>query len=205
MSESTNVVDAVRIYYEGRLQEFGAIARGVDWNSAESQANRFDELVPADAIGSMASILDYGCGYGALFTYLRDREWSGQYCGYDVAPSMTAAARQLNPEVAEFVDEAPARPFERTVASGLFNVRLDFDDDVWHSYITTALDSMWELTTGAMAFNMLTSHSDADRRRQDLYYGDPGRYLNHCLARYSRHGRLHHGYGLYEFTIEVHR
>jgi SAM-dependent methyltransferase len=205
VSESTNVLDAVRIYYEGRLQEFGAIARGVDWNSAESQANRFDELVPADALGSTTSLLDYGCGYGALLPYLRDRGWSGLYCGYDVSPSMTAAARQLNPDVAEFVDEAPAQPFERTVASGLFNVRLHFDDDVWHSYITTALDTMWELTTGAMAFNMLTSHSDADHRRQDLYYGDPGRYLNHCLARYSRHARLHHGYGLYEFTIEVRR
>ena len=205
MTESTNVLDAVRSYYEGRLQEFGAVARGVDWNSTESQARRFGELVPADALGSTTSLLDYGCGYGALLPYLRDRGWSGLYCGYDVSPSMTAAARQLHSDVAEFIDEAPTRRFERTVASGLFNVRLHFDDDVWHSYITTALDMMWELTTGAMAFNMLTSHSDVERRRRDLYYGDPGRYLNHCLARYSRHARSHHGYGLYEFTIEVHR
>ena len=205
MSEPTNVLDAVRAYYEGRLLEFGAIARGVDWNSAESQTRRFDELVPAAALESMTSILDYGCGYGAMLPYLRDRGWSGLYCGYDVAPSMTAAARQLHDEAAEFLDDAPTRSFDRTVASGLFNVRLHFDDDLWHAYIATALDRMWEVTAGAMSFNMLTSHSDAERRRRDLYYGDPGRYLNHCLARYSRHARLHHDYGLYEFAIEVQR
>jgi len=205
VSESNEVLDAVRIYYECRLEEFGAVARGVDWNSAESQTRRFEELVPSDALGSMTSVLDYGCGYGALLPHLWGRGWSGLYCGYDLAPSMTAAARELHHDAAEFIDEVPDRSFERTVASGLFNVRFDFDDDVWHSNITTALDTMWELTIGAMAFNMLTSHSDADRRRDDLYYGDPGRYLNHCLARYSRHARLHHGYGLYEFTIEVYR
>ena len=203
MDESTGVVDAVRAYYEGRLHEFGVVARGVDWNSTESQTRRFDELIPGEAIASTGSILDYGCGYGALLPYLRSRGWNGRYCGYDVAPAMTSAARLLHQDGAEFVDETPTGPFDRTVASGLFNVRLHFDDALWHAYIVTALDAMWERTSGVMAFNMLTSHSDPERQRKDLYYADPGRYIDLCVRRYSRHVRLHHGYELYEFTIQV--
>ena len=50
---------------------------------------------------------------------------------------------------------------------------------------------------------MLTSYSDPDRMRPDLYYGDPCRLFDHCKRRYSRHVALLHDYGLYEFTILV--
>jgi SAM-dependent methyltransferase len=203
MSEHPMVIDGVRDYYEGRLREFGPCARGVDWNSAESQAQRFDELVPEDVASVDESILDYGCGYGALLAHLRNRGWKGSYCGYDVSPAMTATARQIHGDVAEFLDVMPSTSFDRTVASGLFNVRLHFDDGVWEKYVRTTLDAMWERTRAVMAFNMLTSYSDPDRRRENLYYANPGQYLDLCIIRYSRHARLHHGYGLYEFTIQV--
>ena len=204
MSDHGVVVGAVP-YYADHLQQFGATPRGVDWNSVESQTRRFEELVPHGEIHGLGSILDYGCGYGALLTHLRSRQWTGEYCGYDVAPTMTAAARDVHANDGIFVDEPPTRMFDRTVASGLFNVRLQFDDELWHQHVLEVLDAMWALTRGTMAFNMLTSHSDPDRQRADLYYADPARYLDLCLQRYSLHARLHHGYGLYEFTIEVER
>ena len=107
-----------------------------------------------------------------------------------------------------FVDDPPTRMnIDRTVASGLFNVRLQFADEQWERSSRDVLDAdVGADTASIMAFNMLTSHSDPDRqRRPTCTTPTPARYLDLCIQRYSLHARLHHGYGLYEFTIEVER
>lgn len=194
---------AVRDYYESRLEAFGATAKGVDWNSTESQELRFDQLLPAGWRDAGRSLLDYGCGYGALLTYLRALNWPGLYVGYDLSVDMVAAAREQHGSDARFVTDLPTDTFECTLASGVLNVRLGFAQDRWEGHIEAVLDEMWGCTASVMSFNMLTSHSDPDRQREDLYYADPSRFLELCIRRYSRHVRLHHGYGLYEFTIQV--
>lgn len=204
-SADPGLLTAVRDYYEGRLREFGSTARGVDWKSEESQRQRFEMLLP-ERLDEVESLLDYGCGYGALLPFLRDRGWQGRYVGFDVSPEMISTAKRENgDESAEFVDEAPESTFDCTVASGIFNVRLEFDDGRWESYVDGVLDAMWNRTASSMSFNMLTSYSDAHLRRPDLFYGDPARYFDRCVRHYSRNVTLRHGYGLYEFTVEVGR
>jgi hypothetical protein len=53
------------------------------------------------------------------------------------------------------------------------------------------------------AFNCLTSYSDAERKRDYLYYADPCALFDLCKRRYSRNVALLHDYGLYEFTLLV--
>ena len=55
------------------------------------------------------------------------------------------------------------------------------------------------------AFNMLTSYSDPDRMRSDLFYGDPRHFFDHAKRTFSKQVALLHDYGLYEFTILVRR
>ena len=38
-------------------------------------------------------MLDYGCGYGALRSYLRERGHRGHYVGFDISERMIEAAR----------------------------------------------------------------------------------------------------------------
>ena len=61
-------------YYTEMLNRFGPTFQGVDWNSKESQELRFDQLIkvinmPHDNF----SILDYGCGYGALYLFIKSK------------------------------------------------------------------------------------------------------------------------------------
>jgi hypothetical protein len=51
----------------------------------------------------------------------------------------------------------------------------------------------------------LTSYSDPDKRRPDLYYADPLALFDHCKRTYSRFVSLIHDYPLYEFTLLVRR
>lgn len=99
--------------------------------------------------------------------------------------------------------EDQLEPTDFTVASGIFNVRLDVPDDEWRAYVETTLEKLAGLSRAGFAFNMLTSYSDADKMRPDLYYGDPGWFFDLCKRRYSRNVALLHDYGLYEFTMIV--
>ena len=68
------IADALRAeaaaYYERKLLAHGPTARGVDWNSESSQRLRFEQLLRVIAPDAPAgTVIDYGCGYGALADY----------------------------------------------------------------------------------------------------------------------------------------
>jgi SAM-dependent methyltransferase len=197
-----------RDYYEGKLRAHGATPAGVDWNSVESQELRFALLANLWRDEADASILDYGCGYGALADYLRARGHRGAYTGYDVSEAMatTAHARMASLRACQVTARREElKPADFAVASGVFNVKQDADEDAWRAYIWETVADLAELGTRGFAFNALTSYSDLDKRRPDLYYADPLEAFDRCKRAYSRFVTLLHDYPLYEFTIIVRR
>jgi SAM-dependent methyltransferase len=197
---------SVERYYSEKVTAHGPTAKGVDWNGPESQQLRFAQLLRITTAREPFSINDYGCGYGALVGYLLQEGNRFTYSGFDISAAMLAQARlaHRDAENCVFVDaERELSPANYTVASGIFNVKLETEPDDWTTHTLATLDRLHELSTDGFAFNMLTSYSDADRMRPDLYYGDPSFFFDHCKRRYSRHVALLHDYGLYEFTILV--
>jgi hypothetical protein len=97
----------------------------------------------------------------------------------------------------------PGEAADYGIASGVLNVRLSRSDDEWAGYLEGVLDVLDQTSERGFAFNCLTSYSDADRMRRDLYYADPCALFDLCKRRYSPHVALLHDYGLYEFTILV--
>ena len=193
-------------YYAEKLKAHGATHRGVDWNSVESQERRFAELLRICEGESSVSINDFGCGYGALLDYLVAMGRPFDYCGYDAAPAMIAAASaRVPPAVAcSFTaDRSAIARRDYTVASGVFNVKLDASVDAWWAYVCDELDAMASMSRCGFAFNMLTGYSDPDRKRDDLYYPEPESVFRHCMQRFSRRVALSHDYPLYEFTVLV--
>jgi SAM-dependent methyltransferase len=151
-------------------------------------------------------LIDYGCGYGALADHLvlRNRHLC-EYIGYDIAGPMLEAARSAaRPLVGcRFVgrgDPLPAADY--CLASGVFNVSLGTDPDVWFRYMTRVWDHMHDLGRVAFAFNCLSAQAGADRTGH-LYHADPARVLAHCRRRYSPRVSLLHDYPLPEFTVVV--
>ena len=192
-------------YYDARLAEHGPTPRGVDWNSEDSQRLRFRELTTLVKDDPDASILDYGCGYGALRAYLRERGHRGRYVGFDISQSMIDAARAGAADgAARFTTERGAlERVDYTLASGIFNVKQAAPDEEWRQYVLETISDLSALSVRGFAFNALSSYSDSDRRRADLYYADPLELFDHCKRRMSRFVSLLHDTALYEFTILV--
>lgn len=203
MSEA--ILGRTRRYYDGRLQEHGVGARGVDWNSPESQALRFRQLVRLVDDEPGASVLDYGCGCGALVPYLRARGQRGRYQGYDISARMVDAARAAvaDPDSRFTTERADLETADVVLASGIFNVKGETGDGEWEAYVGQTLADMASLAGRGFAFNVLSLFSDADRRRPDLYYADAHAWFDHCRRTFSPRVALLHDYPLYEFTLLV--
>jgi SAM-dependent methyltransferase len=193
-------------YYSDKLLQHGPTPAGVDWNSSDSQDLRFEQLMRIAPAGQDFSLLDLGCGYGALLSFLHKRAIYPTYWGYDVAPAMVAKAGELHKTATRcsFVSQLAEVPqVDYTLASGVFNVKQEAPASEWRDYILETLRKMAALSRRGLAFNLLTSYSDPDRMRDYLYYGDPCFFFDFCKTQMSRHVALLHDYGLYEFTILV--
>jgi SAM-dependent methyltransferase len=193
-------------YYSDKVRQFGATARGVDWNSEESQTRRFEELLRLTDQRDDPSVNDYGCGYGALVDHLRRQRRPWRYTGFDISEPMIAhaVAAHASDPLCSFTTEADAlQPADYTFASGVFNVKQDYPADTWQDYVLATLAAIDRLSRRGFAFNMLSSYCDADRQRADLFYGRPAFFFDFCKTHFSPRVALLHDYPLYEFTILV--
>jgi SAM-dependent methyltransferase len=200
------ILHRVERYYTGKVNEHGPTPGGVDWNSAESQQLRFEQLLTVHRGEGAFSLNDYGCGYGALAELLADRHEDFRYNGFDLSSAMLAEAGERlsgDPRCELFSAESELPRADYTVASGIFNVRLETGEEEWGDYVRATIARLADLSVRGFAFNMLTSYSDAELMRDDLYYGDPRAYFDHCKRSHSPQVALLHDYGLYEFTIVV--
>ncbi len=204
--KQAELLEDVAQYYTAKLVEHGETPRGVDWNGEESQVLRFSQLTKLIDSTARFSVNDLGCGYGALFGYLASRFQEFDYHGYDVSADMVCAAAQRYAAkcnarfLAAFEPDGIA---DYGIASGIFNVRLRHGDDEWRGHMEATLNVLDRTSRKGFAFNCLTSYSDADKRKDYLYYADPCDVFDLCKRRYSRHVALLHDYGLYEFAVLV--
>jgi SAM-dependent methyltransferase len=211
MSKRPNVPDpaileTVARFYSERLRRFGATPAGVDWRSAESQVVRFTRLMQILDDACEGSLNDYGCGYGALVDYLQGTGLRLAYCGFDISEGMIASAleRQRNVPWCSFTtDCSRLPPADYTVASGIFNMKLGYPADQWREYVLQTLAILESLSVRGFAFNMLSTYSDPEKRRDDLFYADPLDMFDVCKRQFSPRVSLLHDYPLYEFTMIV--
>jgi SAM-dependent methyltransferase len=198
--------DDVARYYTDKVSRYGPSAQGVDWRDDESQRTRFAQLLRVADGADCVEVLDYGCGYGALVDELDRDGRPFRWVGFDISDAMLGEARARYGDRAEctvIADEIALEALAFVVASGIFNVRLETDEWEWRRYVERVVDRLDTLSRRGFAFNMLTSYSEPEKMRPDLYYADPLAWFDRCKRQYSRQVALLHDYELWEFTIVV--
>jgi SAM-dependent methyltransferase len=199
------IIKHVERYYSGKIKEFGPVPAGVDWNGVESQVIRFKQLTRIfDGAKNVGSVLDYGCGYGALLPFLKSLDYQFEYTGFDVSEEMIKSALNAQTDKARWItDKNHLEVCNYVVASGIFNVKGDCNNADWHDYVIATMQELNRLSRNGFSFNALTSYSDADRMKSYLYYVEPEKLFGHCKTVFSKSVALLHDYPLYEFTILV--
>jgi SAM-dependent methyltransferase len=153
--------------YTAALGRHGASPQGVFWNSAKSQNARFAALLvmirahrAETGSGKRPPLIaDIGCGYGALYGYMRGRsDFAGWgYVGLDINPSMIRACQHLYPaEPSRFqLGPTPRQPVDYALFSGTFNLCMIEDAVRWRRYILDQLSACLPHCRQAIVMNLL--------------------------------------------------
>lgn len=146
--------------YSSAYNQYGYSSQSVLWGIEEKQFIRFDVLTSRfDFEGK--SVLDIGCGFGDLATYLRGKYTQIDYCGIDINPDLIGKAKEVFSGVkdtafvlGDFGAYSFDRSFDYILLSGTFNIALKEVDqyDFAEGYIRKAM----ALCNEGLAFNFLS-------------------------------------------------
>lgn len=204
--QERRIIEFTLRHYGKTFRRFGPSPLGVDWDSQPGQYLRLLQLLKiCDPIVGKSSIIDYGCGYGALWSLMHERgiERKFNYLGIDLCATMIRAARKIHKDTAaDFMEGYQIeKDADYIVASGIFNVKGDFEKDEWEHYVDTTLRSMFRKSRAGMAVNFMRTLDVARIRKIGLYRTVPERWI----AMFERVGEctieIVDNYGLNEFTL----
>ncbi len=199
------IIKQVENYYTDKIKTFGATSQGVDWNGHDSHFLRLEQLSKLFPTEASFSILDYGSGFGSLIEYLNQKSFQYEYLGYDISEEMVNKGLELhkakNIDFTTDINKIPKVDY--VIANGLFNVKLETPEEEWKDYILKTIKDFDKYSEKGFAFNILTSYSDEEYKKDYLHYSNPLEIFDFCKKIFSRNVALLHDYELYEFTIIV--
>jgi SAM-dependent methyltransferase len=202
------VYESIAGYYSAKVARYGATPLGVDWSCVPTQELRFVQLLKACDFSTPFSLNDLGCGYGALLAYLARRHAGTQidYLGIDLSPAMIQRARRLwrHGARADFVvANGSPRSADYSIASGIFNVKLDQPIDLWERFIAATLQQLRATSRLGFAVNFIAVEAPGQAVRPGLYRVSPAPWIAFCETALGSAVELLEGYGLREFTLLV--
>jgi len=194
----------IRQIYRTDFEKYGATQAALDMRPS-SQVVRFGAIHRLFSPPQPESLLDIGCGFGDLLRFLRQKGWTGRYVGIDFMSEFISEALQRHghDEGASFVTghildaDLPVKGFDVCTAVGLCNNQRDSGSRL---FIDALIARAVSLARQTILVDFLSQTSN--RRRDDLFFSDPGEVLATGL-RYSRRVVLDHSYMPFEFVLKI--
>jgi SAM-dependent methyltransferase len=194
-------------HYERCFAQYGATAKGVDWPNEEDMAVRFRVMLGiAERLEAPVTLLDFGCGYGALYDHIRDngKQQRFDYRGIDLSIPMIESAKARHPGVAFEVRDILASPLTEqsvdiTVMNGVLTEKRELSLDTMEAFAVELITAAYAASRIGVAFNVMSAH--VDWQRDELFHWPFDRAASLLKARCSRHVVFRADYGLYEYTV----
>lgn len=199
---------AIGQYYTQKVETYGPTPLGVDWPCRPTQELRFVQLLRLCDFSAPFSLTDVGCGYGALLAFLarRHRRKEISYLGVDLSEAMIAQARRLwrkrgNAEFA--VASKSPRVADYSIASGIFNVKLDQSDALWTEFVAQTLTALRLTSRRGFAVNFLAPLTHDADPKPELYRAPSSVWRDHCAREFGAGVEVLDNYGMREYTLLV--
>jgi predicted TPR repeat methyltransferase len=186
--------------YSERLAQHGPTIEALGWPKPKHNL-RYRVLLEYWLSGPLPRpmrVLDFGCGFGDLFGFARQRQMPIEYTGLDINPDLIDVARQRYP-AAQFLCMDPFErgletKFDVILSSGVHNYRIADN----RGFAEQSFELFDRYSTLGFAANFLSSRVNFQNERN--HYSAPEDVLALAL-RYSSRVVLRHDYMPFEFSI----
>ena len=203
MESYDEIISRTSDYYTNKIKKYGETSKGVDWNSIDAMKIRALQLFKILDFDYKFTVNELGCGWGYIYGLLTECGYDFCYNGYDISAEMVNAAQKKFEKGNFIIGDKLHIVADFSIASGIFNVKQDFNDDVWQKYVLFVLENMDAHSKKGFSFNCLTSYSDKEHMKDGLFYANSLFLFDYCMKNFSRNISLIHDYNLYDFTILV--
>ena len=176
-------------FYNRHLRDFGDAPQAVRW-TPEGQIRRYETLLMETGDLSGKTILDFGCGKGDFYGFLRDKGVSVSYCGIDVNDNLIQLAQHKYPQT-EFIaldidEDTFHRRFDVIIGIGVFNLRIAGIEESMKGL----LKNLFPLCRESLHINFLTYY--VPRRSVELFYVRPEEIVEFIITEISRTVTVRH-------------
>lgn len=167
VNESDSVIKVIDYYKE--LNKYDNDYDKVGWHSGEDgQKNRFKVLLDI-GVKDGDSIVDFGCGLGDLYGYLRDNNYKVKYIGVDICDFLIEQAKEKYPK-GKFVTinslNDVSSNFDWFIASGVFTYGYKIKE------VLEVFKQAFNMCNKGLSFNMLEFLEEKDDIYSPVKYYD---------------------------------
>ena len=203
-------IESLRAHYRDAVLRYGDAPEGAQWSSKDSQNKRFEILLDIAEMKNV-SVLDFGCGTGAMLEYMNARggDSSIRYTGCDILQEALDIAKQKYANQKNvrfgFFDDFKTEAFDYIFISGVFNNKIENNEGYYQDYLRI----LWERTRKGLAFNMMSAY--VDYYDDDLFYEKPEKVFSFVKQNLSPYVVLRNDYQVkpgvipFEFAVYVYR
>ncbi len=189
-------------FYNLHYKKFGERPEALRW-TPQGQLRRYYTFLEIAPDLNNRKILDYGCGMGDFYKFLKRRGISVNYTGIDINENFIKVARKKYPECifkVMSIDEGPLEGYyDYIFICGVFNLRVPgVQDDLRNALIT-----LFKNCNKGMALNALSSHTPV--KDVELNYTSPEDTVKFAIENLSpavvlRHDRIPNDFTLFIYT-----
>lgn len=194
--------------YRALFEEHGRDIKALGWPDQLRCALRWQVLIKDIAPGD--TLLDYGCGLGHLYEYMRNIYKPVIYTGVDMLPEFIADNRARNTDAsADYFhvhgagDLAQSDFWQHIIACGVFSYRGPTPPNIHEKHVEANLHALFEKCTEALHVDFLIP--DPDWQRHGLYYQSTHSLINWIKSMGCRRWSIDRGYLPYEYCAHFYK
>jgi SAM-dependent methyltransferase len=189
-------------FYNFHLKKFGDRPEALRW-TPQGQLKRYHTLLDIAPDLNDQKILDYGCGTGDFYQFLKRRGIRVHYTGVDINENFINLAKSKYPECTfktMNTDEDEVEGFyDYVFICGVFNLRVPGV----HDDLKNALVTLFKNCNKALALNALSSHTPV--KDIELNYTSPEEMVKFAIENLSPavtllHNRIPNDFTLFVYT-----
>ncbi len=189
-------------FFDNALRMYGDRPEALRW-TAKGQLLHHECLLDINSSIKGKKVLDYGCGKGDFYQFLKDRNILIQYTGFDINEKLISLARQKFPEcrfrVFDIEKDILNEDFDYIFLCGVFNLKVQRLEET----IKNTLTKLFNHCRVAVAFNALSAHNP--KKDFELHYVYPEEILEFAVKNLSPFVTIRRDRIPYDFTMFVYK